>query len=449
MKLNYKRTIHTSFVFFTICMAFQLMDTYLPVFLSDMLVRNYGGSSTEHSYIIGLILAAGNIFSLITIPLISVLSDKTKSSYGKRTPYIVWGVFTQIIMFPILPILYMANYLGWFIAVMILSVLIINTYRVPVVSLMPDVTPKPLRNKANSIVYFIGYLGMVFASILAIIFPVNLDSSGMLNYNPNTLWIPFVVTMALMFISVLVTVAKINENKLAISMRKEMELGERIAETDAKLYKNQKLTSVDKRNIIAILFALLFWNIGFVVVQNYGSLFGLEVLGVDTRWWGIMSIIITLVGMISFIPAGHIADKIGRKNTLVTGLCLLMVSIGVGCFVRATWVFYIIAAVAGVGWAIVNVISYPMVVEFATNKSVGWFTSQYYFFKGIGVALTPILASVFFAIFGYEALFVYATIFLAISTLCAVFYKVPEQHKEDEEEKLKPDTSNSKFWEDY
>jgi len=97
----------------------------------------------------------------------------------------------------------------------------------------------------------------------------------------------------------------------------------------------------------------------------------------------------------------------------------------------------------------VNVISYPMVVEFATNKSVGWFTSQYYFFKGIGVALTPILASVFFAIFGYEALFVYATIFLAISTLCAVFYKVPEQHKEDEEEKLKPDTSNSKFWEDY
>ena len=451
MKLNYKRTICTSFVFFTIMMMFQLMDTYLPVFLSDMLVSKYGGDSASHSYILGFILAAGNIFSLITIPLISVLSDKTKSSYGKRTPYIIWGVFTQIIMFPLLPILYMANYFGWFVAVMILCVIIINTYRVPAVALMPDVTPKPLRNKANSIVNLVGYLGMILAGILAIIFPVNLDANGMLSYDPNTLWIPFSVAVVLMVVSVMVTVVKINENKLAIAMRKDMELGERISETDAKLYKKQGLTKVDKRNLAIILISLLLWNVSFVAVQNYGSLYGLQVLGVDTSWWGTAVIVMTVVGIISFIPIGNLADKIGRKATMLIGLGMLTVGLLVACFIHTPWVFYLIIAVAGVGWAMINVISYPMIIEMATKDNVGKFTSFYYVFKGIGLIIAPLLASACFVVFGYESLFPYATIFMALAMLFFAFYKVPSHSstQSEEEEKLKVDKSNSKFLEDY
>ena len=455
MKLNYKRTIQTSLVFFTICMMYQLMDTYLPVFLNDMIVREFGGTASDHAYIVGFILGVGNIFSLASIPLISVLSDRTKSSYGRRTPYIIWGTFTQIIMFPMLPILFMANELGWFIAIMILSVIIINTYRVPTVALMPDITPKPLRNRANSIVNFIGYSGMILAGILAIIFPISNGADGFLEYNVATLWIPFGISVILMVTSVMVTVVKINENKLALAMKKEMEVGERIAETDAKLYKNQGLTKVDKRNLILILVSLLLWNMSFIAVQNYGSLFGLEVLGVDTGWWGGAVIIMTVVGMLSFIPLGKLADKFGRKKIMIVGLSMMLVGLFVACFVRTPWVFYLIIACAGVGWAIIGVVSYPMIIEMATKDNVGKFTSFYYIFKGLALALTPMLASLCFVALGYNVLFVYATIFMALALFCFCFYKTPKHKKEEKkseepdiEERLWADDSNSKFIED-
>ncbi len=445
MKLNYKRTLQTSFVFFTICMIIQLMDTYLPVFLSDMIVARYGGSSADHSYLIGIIMGAGNVFALATIPLISMLSDRTKSSYGKRTPYIIWGTFIQIITFPMLPILFMANEFGWFVAFMILTVIVINTYRVPAVALMPDITPKPLRNRANAIVNLVGYTGMIVAGILAIIFPVQTGADGVLSYNPNTLWIPFGISVVLMVTSVMVTVVKINENKLALGMKKEMELGEKIAETDAKLDKKQGLTKVDRRNLALILLALLMWTLSFSAVQSYGSLFGLEVLNVDTGWWGGAVIIMTIVGMISFIPIGKMADKIGRKKTVLTGIIMMLVGLFIACFVRTPWVFYLIIACAGIGWAMISVISYPMIIDMATPNKVAQYTSQYYFFKGLALAIAPLAASAFFVAFGYSSLFIYATIFMTIALVLFAFYKTPNHDNEDEDTDNKDETNEDEI----
>ena len=46
------------------------------------------------------------------------------------------------------------------------------SYRSPAVALMPDLTPKPLRSRANGIINIVGYVGGAVGSVAAIVIPV-------------------------------------------------------------------------------------------------------------------------------------------------------------------------------------------------------------------------------------------------------------------------------------
>jgi len=101
MKLNLKRTTIISFAFFAILMLWQVYNTYCPLFLTDLLIANYGGAPADYSYIIGIIMAMDNILALFMLPLFGDLSDKTKSPLGKRMPYIILGTFLAVVLFPL------------------------------------------------------------------------------------------------------------------------------------------------------------------------------------------------------------------------------------------------------------------------------------------------------------------------------------------------------------
>ncbi len=427
LKLDYKRTFYTSLGVMGVFIVFQVLETYMSVFLSDLFVKRYGGIPSDHTHMVGIILGAGNFFTLVCAPLISYMSDKTKSRLGKRMPYIMLGTILVAILLPLLPFLYMANNILWFVLVLQAVVVIADTYRVPMVALMPDITPKPLRNKASGFVDLMGYIGIIIVGIMAVIFPAKLDTEGFLSYDPATIWVPFVVTAVLMVAFLIVMVLKIKENKLAIDLKEDMLAGEKLAETDTNVTKETKLSKFDKRNLTFMLLAIFFWNLSFAAVQNYGAIFGLEVLDVDTGWWGIVTISLTVFGMLSMLPAGNLANKIGRKATIILGLVLIIVPFLVACFIKTPWLFYIAFAFAGAGWAIINVVSYPMVVEFASEKNLAKFTSQYYFFKTLAYCFAPILSSIFITHRGYSVLFIYATVVMLIAIICFAFYRKPNK----------------------
>ena len=83
MKLNYKRTLCVGFAFFLICAFWQAYDTIVPKILTDRF-----GMSQFWS---GAIMAIDNILALFLLPLFGILSDKTKSKLGRRTPFIIFG----------------------------------------------------------------------------------------------------------------------------------------------------------------------------------------------------------------------------------------------------------------------------------------------------------------------------------------------------------------------
>ena len=91
MKLNYKRTIFVGFAFFLILAFWQAYDAIVPL----MLVNKFGLDQASS----GAIMAIDNVFALFMLPLFGALSDKTKSKYGKRTPYIVVGTVLAIAAF--------------------------------------------------------------------------------------------------------------------------------------------------------------------------------------------------------------------------------------------------------------------------------------------------------------------------------------------------------------
>ena len=211
MKLNNKRTVLVGLAFLSICAFWQMYDNVIPLILTKTFHLNETFS--------GAIMAADNVLALFLLPFFGTLSDRTNTKHGKRTPYIIGGTLAAVILLNILPLLdnsyYAAASAGKMIAfVIVLGLLLISmgVYRSPAVALMPDVTPKPLRSRANAIINLMGAVGgIIYLAIAAVMYP-NSKVLGLehVNYQPL-----FIVVALIMAASIILLKLTINEPKLA------------------------------------------------------------------------------------------------------------------------------------------------------------------------------------------------------------------------------------------
>lgn len=418
LKLNYKRTFFIGLAFFTILMLWQVYNFYVPLMIEDLLVYYYGPG--DYNYLKGIIMAVDNMLALFMLPIFGALSDKTKSAMGKRMPYILAGTILAVILFPFIPIMYATRTL-WGLFVLIALVLIsMNVYRAPAVALMPDITPKPLRSKANGIINFVGFLGAIAAGGLTMIYamPLNLNTQ-------SDIIMPFIITSVLMVVALIVLYSNIKENQLAKEVKEDMELGEKLAETNEKVEAGKPLGKLDLRNLRLIIVSVFLWFMAFNAIETFWSTYGVEHLGEVSTSLGLATIVLTIASLITFIPAGYVANKIGRKFSVMLGLTLM-----VGGLISATFIptfgptMLGLFAVAGIGWAFVNVNSYPMVVEMASNQNVGKYTGYYYTSSMVAQSVTPIFMGALMDIIGYQMFFPYAAVFAAISLVVFSFIKI-------------------------
>ena len=208
MKLNNRRTILIGFAFLSICAFWQLYDTIIPLILRDTF---HMGDARA-----GQIMALDNVLALFMLPLFGRLSDKYNTRFGKRMPFIVGGTLAAVILMLILPKMDVPGRLAAFMTVLVLLLIAMNTYRSPAVALMPDVTPKPLRSKANAIINLMGALGGVYT--LAIIKFLPVAAGERADYSPL-----FLLVAAAMAISALLVAIFVHENKLHAEMPPEPE----------------------------------------------------------------------------------------------------------------------------------------------------------------------------------------------------------------------------------
>ena len=216
MKLNNKRTVLVGLAFLSICAFWQMYDSVIPLILTK--------TFHLHETFSGAIMAADNVLALFLLPFFGTLSDRTSARTGKRTPYIVLGTAAAVILLNALPLIDNSYYAepsaGKMVAfVVLLGLLLIamGTYRSPAVALMPDVTPKPLRSRANAIINLMGAVGgIIYLAVAAVMYP-NSRVAGLehVNYQPL-----FIVVGGIMAVSILVMRLTVNEPELAAENRR-------------------------------------------------------------------------------------------------------------------------------------------------------------------------------------------------------------------------------------
>ena len=476
-KLNYKRTFLIGFAFFGILLLWQVYDLWCPTFLSEMFARafypkeyemyhgvntleaiaEYGKLIKKVQYPVGIMMAIDNIAALILMPIFGRLSDKTNSRIGKRMPYILIGTFVCAVAFPFIPVLFHFNQIVGVIILMAVVVLFAMMYRNPAVALMPDITPKPLRSKANGIINIMGYIGGAFAAVVGLIFVLSQylgtqltnekafeaglgPEIGLYRYHTgwyNNIWAvegPFLVASVLMLVSALVLFFTIKENKVAEEVKDEMARGEEVSQTVDKVDDDKPMTKANKRMLWFILGAEFFWFMadnGISTFLNNYVVYGTGSSSTDTL---ILTIAMGVGSVAGFAVGGILASKIGRKWTLIGGLGLALLAYvlwGVLTFALGlpqgqipVWL-YVLWFIKGFGMSLVHVNSFPMVVELCSSKKIGAFTGYYYAASMAAQTITPIAlgALVFAPAFDWRFLPVYASTCIIISLVIFLFVK--------------------------
>ena len=456
LKLNMKRTFLIGFAFFGILLLWQVYDSWCPTFLTELFKSQLNVTNEQEvQYLVGIMMAIDNLAALILLPIFGKLSDKTHTRIGKRMPYILVGTFVCAVAFPFIPVFFHMNNLVGVIIMMAVVVLFAMMYRNPAVALMPDITPKPLRSKANGIINIMGYLGGAFATVVGIFFVLSQylgtekASDGSLKPHTwayNNIWaieVPFLVGSVLMLVSAMVLFFTVRENEIAEEVKDEMRRGEELAEVVDKIEDDKPISKANMRMLWFILIAEFFWFMADNGINTFMGNYAVYYLGCPTS----SSMINTIVGgvgsVIGFAIGGLVASKIGRKWTLLSGLVLSFASYIVwailtfalpiaGTGVFPVWI-YVIWFVKGFGMSLVHVNSFPMVVELCSSKKVGAYTGYYYASSMAAQTITPMLLGLLLLNpkFGWEVLPIYALVCCGVAALIFFFVKNVKVNRKD------------------
>ena len=400
MKLNNRRTVLIGFAFLSICAFWQLYDTVIPLILRDTF--HIGDARA------GQIMALDNVLALFLLPWFGRLSDRCNSRMGRRMPFIVFGTAAAVVLMLVLTAMDAPGRFPAFFAVLLMLLVAMGSYRSPAVALMPDVTPKPLRSKANAIINLMGALGGVFALAVLHFLPAAAEGARV-NYFPA-----FAAVAALMALSVALVASRVNERVLRTEMPPEPE---------EETAPGGKLPKELKTSLILILCSVALWYMGYnAVTTAYSKYF--------TSKWGNLSgatsclMIATAGAVVSYIPVGMLSSKVGRRKMILLGVCVLT-----ACFALAGTVqtfsplVYALFVLIGFAWAAINVNSYPMVVEISQSGDVGKYTGYYYTFSMAAQIVTPIVSGWLLEHVGYHTLFPYAAVMTGAAFFTMLFVR--------------------------
>ncbi|HYF93668.1 MAG TPA: MFS transporter [Symbiobacteriaceae bacterium] len=395
MRLNWGKTFVLGFGFLAISAVWPLYDSYMPHFLGQFL---------SSSALIGAIMGLDNVLGFTLQPWIGSVSDRTQSRWGRRRPYLLVGMPIAATSLVALVWTHNAGLVALLLTTGVLN-LSMSLFRSPTVALMPDLTPPPLRSMANGVINLMGGVGAAIVLVLGkALYPVN---GGY----------PFVVAAGIMIIVFFLFLFFIREPAVP-----EGDSG--VEETpQSQLASLAYLVTHRDMNTLRLLSAIFCWFVAYQSVNTWFTTYSVQRFNIPINSASGALLFYTGAFILGALPAGYIGTRFGRRNTISVGLIGMVASFLVMHFLTSLSQMMILLVVAGLFWSLININSYPMVVQMCNPKDTGTFTGLYYIFQGVGGIAGPFLTGILFDVWGSKRpLFLTALLFMALAL--ALMYSV-------------------------
>ena len=305
-----------------------------------------------------------------------------------------------------------------FLAVLLLLLISMAIFRTPAVALMPDVTIKPLRSKANAVINLMGNAGGIIVLGIGTILAISKVKNAYMSYMAV-----YAIVGCIMLGALMIFLTKVKETQWVEEMQQQsIELGLTEVEEEDSAEK-KKLSKEERISLVLIMASIVFWFFGYNAVTSKYTVYAQDVLDKDATTTLLLA---NVAAIIAYLPVGFVASKVGRKKTILAGIVMLFTAFFIACFMNASspnWLMSCMFCLAGIGWATINVNSFPMVVEMCSGADVGKYTGLYYTASMAAQSLTPMLSGFFMDKVAKTSLFPYASVFVAMAFVTMFFVK--------------------------
>lgn len=388
MRLNWGKTFALGFGFLAISAVWPLYDSYMPAFL---------GKFISSSALIGAIMGLDNVLGFTLQPWFGSLSDRTQTRWGRRRPYLLTGMPIAALSLIALIWTHDAGLIPLLVTTGVLN-LSMSLFRSPTVALMPDLTPPSLRSQANGIINLMGGIGAaIVLQVGKMVYPLN---GGY----------PFAVAAAIMVIVFFLFLLAIREPAVPEGDSGVEETPQSLVASLTYLVRNRE------QNTLRLLAAIFCWFVAYQSVNTWFTTYSVQRFQVQVNTASGALLAYTAAFILGALPAGYIGSKFGRRNTISVGLAGMVLSFLAMHFLTSLSQMTIVLVVAGLFWALININSYPMVVQLCNPKDTGTFTGLYYIFQGVGGIAGPFLTGVLFDAYGSKRpLFLTALVFMGLA----------------------------------
>lgn len=403
--LDMRRTLLVTLPFAGALAFWQAYDGIIPLILRD----------TFHlgDTLAGAVMALDNVCALFLLPFFGSISDRCHSRLGRRTPFILVGSLLAALLIPLLAVADQMRSLPFFFTVLCLVLVVLSSYRSPCVALMPDVTPRPIRAKADAFNSL-----MAAASGVVILISISLAVPDV--EHPNYMPVFLIISAIIILCTVLFAVF-FREKKAVEKMHTEsLAMGISEADMDASDEggKEKETDAVVRRSLLGILLCVFFYFMASNAVTSAFSKYASQVWGAGGGSFANFQLVATMVTLISYMPMANISCRIGRKLTTYIGIGLMCFG-GFCIFMTPGYspLIYVFVSISGVGMGTVATTIYPMIMEVASEKTTGRYTGYYYTASMSAQIITPILSGAVMEFIGYRYLYLYAIVCTLLAAL--------------------------------
>jgi MFS family permease len=370
VKLNWKYTIIFGLWFASWFVIWGTYNSYLPViFQSGNPDYNVLGASKAvgfglGAFITGLIMSFDNLSIVLLQPIFGNISDRAKS----RKRMVIGGGLLAALCYLALPFGFLgipaeqsgniSALIPFFIITIVAASAMVFSWSVALPAengLKFVLVPSAVRTRVWSIVAFFG--GIAFVATF-------MTSNMLYSIHPG---LPFWVGGGFLLLVVILYAIFIKEPDYVLPEKTAEDEPRGLAALVSGL---KQFPREDLIALLTISFVKFLTIFGVAALETFGVSYIINELGVPENQ-GAMNVAIYFVGyLIAAIPAGFIANRIGRKNLLRIALIIFIVMAIVQFALNSMALLLVVLILFGVANGITDVMCLPMATEMVPSKKV-------------------------------------------------------------------------------